>query len=735
MMRIVALFVLCVPLAALKTTDSDALEIDLEADQQATSSDDLGLTVEEEQDSTSGDALGLGLEAEQYAHPVMKVVNLLKDMKKQLQVDLDNDKNVHVKMDCWCDTNEKEKKKAIENGGIEIDRLKAKIGQLTGSLAEMKVKRKDTKTELASDEKALATAIELRKKEQAAFAKDEKDTTAAIKSLKSAIGTLKKHNTGLLEIRAVASTLKQAGVSELDSVDNLQRAAIKAFIQDAEGATSFLAIPGYKSYSSQSGQIFGILNQMQEDMETHLATIKKGEKTALKNFAALKLAKEGEITGGKKAVIDLDKRLGAAGMAKAVAQKGLKDETEQLANNQAFLANLLKQCTEHDKEYATRMKDRIEELSAVETAISTLDNEKMLKHFRKFYSKSKKLSFLQLSSTEAQQEQMRRQSAAATLERAAAHTDSPVLAMLAASVQIDAFTAVKKAISGMVKELTKQQADEVTHNNWCIKEFAENVKDTAAATDKKTTLATKKADLEKTIQTLNTQMKNAQSEVAEMKKQMSRSSDTREAANADYQQTIADQRMTQMVLKKALTTLKQVYALMQDEAPVKKSPVAPVKFKKYAKNGGGNKVVALIEGIIKDTAKAEADAIQAEQNAQTTYENFMLNSNKAIEKKSQMIMTLTGNRAKSLEELNMANKDLSSTNKKLSNLKAEDTSLHGSCDFVLKNFKVRQAARKAETDALKEAMIIMTVGAGPAPAPAIAGGAPAAVTVASPAAR
>merc|ERR1719163_1725491 len=116
----------------------------------------------------------------------------------------------------------------------------------------------------------------------------------------------------------------------------------------------------------------------------------------------------------------------------------------------------------------------------------------------------------------------------------------------------------------------------------------------------------------------------------------------------------------------------------------------------------------MIEGILADSKKAEADAIKAEQNAQTTYETFMLDSNKALEKKGEQIMTLSGNRAKAEEDLNMTNKDLAATNKKINSLADEREDLHGSCDFVIKNFKARQDARQAETDALKEAMAILS---------------------------
>jgi len=311
---------------------------------------------------------------------------------------------------------------------------------------------------------------------------------------------------------------------------------------------------------------------------------------------------------------------------------------------------------------------------------------------------------------------MRRQSAASKLERVAAQTNSPVLAMLAGRVRLDAFTEVKKAISDMVAELTQQQKDEVDHKSWCETEFQDNAADTAAADSKKDSLTIKRDDLKKSIATLTQQITDDSNLVKETKKQMARASDTREAANNDYQQTITDQRMTQMVLNKALTTMRQVYALLQNgksharhHANMKLAGNQQPAFKaSAAKNSGGAKVLGMLEGIITDSKKAEADAIAAEQNAQTTYETFMTDSNKALEQKAEQISTQKGNRAKAEEDLNMAKQDLAATDKKLNSLAGEKDDLHGNCDFVVKNFDSRQAARLAETDALKEAMAILS---------------------------
>lgn len=178
----------------------------------------------------------------------------------------------------------------------------------------------------------------------------------------------------------------------------------------------------------------------------------------------MKAAKEDEISGGKKTIIDLDKRLGITGEKQAQATKDLEDTEKQVADDTTFLANLRKKCSESDDDFNSRVKDRMEELTAVQKAIDFLNNEDSFKLFDKTFP----ASFLQLQATEA--DKASRQSAASTLERAAVETDSPWLALMAGRVRLDAFTEVKKSINGMIAELAKQQKDEEEHKDWCVQE-------------------------------------------------------------------------------------------------------------------------------------------------------------------------------------------------------------------------------------------------------------------------
>merc|ERR1719379_131381 len=143
---------------------------------------------------------------------------------------------------------------------------------------------------------------------------------------------------------------------------------------------------------------------------------------------------------------------------------------------------------------------------------------------------------------------------------AAKKSGSAELAMLAATAQLDAFTKVIAAIDEMVVGIEKQKADEIKHRDFCIADLAENEKATAVGTDEKGDIEAKIADLKTTIETLKKDIETKNAEVAEMQVQAKRAGEDREAENAEFQETVADQRATQEILNKALNRLQAFYA-------------------------------------------------------------------------------------------------------------------------------------------------------------------------------
>jgi len=662
--------------------------------------------------------------------PVMKVVRMLQDMMAELQKELDDDKQVFETLSCWCKDNNKEKTKAIEMGQQLAEQLKASLSEAAAKVVELKAKRKETMDEIAADTKALKEATEIRFKENKAFHAEEVDLIEAVKACEQAVTVLSKHHPQLSQIKSVVHVLQTARVSDMILSTGLMGRAgarvLKDFLDKAQTASTFLAIPGFKGYAPQSGQIFGILRQMKHDFEGSLSRAQKTEAQAQAEYDSLKAAKEDQIASGQKTVVQIDTDLAALGEKAAAETKELDDTNAQLALDTEFLSNLEAKCKMTEEEYDARTKDRLEEIAAVQDTITILNSDESFDLFSKTTGAAVLLQTRSVSAnarnaaTEAA-----RKKAVTILRRASIHTNSPILVFLAASAQLDTFTKVITEIDKLVVELSTQQKDEVAHRDECISSLNTNKRETEATYDKKSSLETKESDLKQEIVSLTEKISETEAASVETSKQMKRASETREAENADFQETIVDQQLTQQILKKALARMKEVYALLQqaqqdqdeDEQPgaphIQTSGNhtdpgnGPARFTKYEKHAGGLRVVALLEKVIAESEKMENEALAAEQDAQSVYESFMKDSNKALKQYAMTKINLSESKAKAEAGLSMTKSDLSTTMKELEGLNTVLGDLKKSCDFLLKNFDARQEARAAEISALREAKAIL----------------------------
>merc|ERR1719326_1528343 len=242
--------------------------------------------------------------------PVMKVIAMLEDMKAELNTELEDDKKVYELLVCWCTTGKQDKQKAIEMANASIGRLTAEMDEAAGKVAEFKAKRKETMDEMYADQKGLGEATEQRQKDSQAFHTEETDLLDAISAAKGAVTALSKHHPDLAQVRKVALKLSEAHatlrLADSSTLGRAQMKELKSFLQASAGASSFLSIPGMQSYAPQSGQIFGILKQMQEDFEKNLSDSQAAEKKAVKEYEMLKAAKEDEIATAQKLSVTLD---------------------------------------------------------------------------------------------------------------------------------------------------------------------------------------------------------------------------------------------------------------------------------------------------------------------------------------------------------------------------------------------------------------------------------------------
>merc|ERR1719161_1875620 len=256
-------------------------------------------------------------------------------------------------------------------------------------------------------------------------------------------------------------------------------------------------------------------------------------------------------------------------------------------------------------------------MAVAETIVILTDDEA-----KDQFNKSGMGTFLQLSMRTVRKS---RRDLAAKMLRAASKTfQNPRLATIAMEMRLSGFEKVKEAIDKMTAALKEEQAEEVKQKDYCTSELYENDKQVAQKSDLKTDLETQIADLTTKISDLKDAIAALEGEVASNKKEMMRASQIREAENHEFQTCVSDQRATQAILAKAVDKLKSFYGFVQ----IKKQAPAQAE---YQKSKGAAGIITMIETLIEESKKLEAEAAKGEADAQADYESFMKDSTASVE--------------------------------------------------------------------------------------------------------
>jgi len=638
--------------------------------------------------------------------PVSKVINVLKDMVTQLEKEAEEDEEVYEAFACWCETNDKEKTKAIADGEQAVSDLTAAIEGFTAQGAKLVAEVDTLDKEIAKNAEALDSATAMRRKEVAEFNAEEKDTLQTIQSLKSAVIALSKHHEAsfIQETSAAAVTMEMQNLQVVaafrntmrkhaDVIQDLftprQRKSLSSFVQASQGGLA-----------PASGEIFGMLKQMKESFETNLENSQKEEMQSQADYENLKATKEKEIKAGTEQVDRKSQELATADEKNAQSKENLQNTKNTLDADIKFLANLKEQCSNMDAEYEERTVTRQQEIQAVGKALGFLNSDEAHDLF------SRSFSFVQVKSKLQSKRRMR---VSKLLAKAAQNSleNEPELSTLALRARQDAFGAVTGSINDMIGKLAKEKEDEIKKKAFCVEELTQNEHDIESKKVEKGDLEAIIEDLKSTIHTLATEIEALKAGVAELEVQIKRAGDDREKENKQFQIAVADQRATQKLLGMALNILKDFYeknALVQTDATSTSNQAPPPKFKKYDNNAKSGGVMGMMKTIIADSEAVENEAIRGEEDSQKAYEDFVKDSNTSIEDKVKEIVAKSDQKAKAESELVEKEAELETVLGELESLDNENADLHKSCDFTLKNFEVRQTARDDEMAALKQAM-------------------------------
>merc|ERR550534_356836 len=634
-------------------------------------------------------------------------------------------------MDCWCTTNRTEKTAAIKDAQSRIANLNAVIEETAAKSGLLSQEIKHLEGEIDKNQQSHKQAQAVRLEEQEAFQGEEKDMLETLDALDEGLKVLGRVNgerdekEALIQLQSSLAPFRAVMQKDLwdllgdnqqivsphpsQSMDQMINEVFMkphedVLVQQQQPAGAVSA----KSYNSRSGQIFGILKQMKETFEGNLSDAQKAERVAQKRFAGLSAALNSEIKAATDAKNDKASQLADSNQQNAQAKEDIADTKAALSADERFQIELEERCATADSEFAERQKTRNEEIQAVSETIGFLRDDESHDLF------SRTFNFIQNFSTH---EKQNRATAAAKLLQVAKKNHNYLLANLAVNLKLDAFTRVKKAMDDMVVQLQKEQKDEFEHREWCNAEIDAN-EDTVADRGRfRDDTESQITDLSANIETLKSDSETLRKEVSEMQVQLKRAGEDRAKENQEFQTTVADQRATVRILQKALSRLRQFYAAPAEEKPKSmlqkgsepgKSVGQAPKQATYEKNRGAGGVMGMIQMIISDAERMEAEALKGEQDSQSAYAAFVTSTNASVRAKQEQLANKAATQAQTEVDLASRKEELNTTMGVLEKLQGYNGELHRSCDFVLKNFSTRQTARQEEIEAIQEAKAILS---------------------------
>jgi len=303
----------------------------------------------------------------------------LDTMSNEIRKEMTDQQKISDELQCWAATNKKEKEAAIAKNEALVGEKEKEITALTAKKEELTVKSQALTKEIADNEKELENAEKQRKKEADEFRKFETDSVKAIQQLKSAVTVLKKHQSlaqmSTEDRKSLQAVVAQAGERYSLALDSM----------DVQKARSFLQAD---HYSSSSGEIFGILTQMQEQMEADLSQRQKDEAVAVENFTKMREAKTKEIREGRKELSKTNEELADTKNNLQRAKKAVAETKEQLEADRAFLADVIKRAEEDKAELEARVAGQTAELKAIAETKDILTSDEARYISQNSYSES-----------------------------------------------------------------------------------------------------------------------------------------------------------------------------------------------------------------------------------------------------------------------------------------------------------------------------------------------------------
>jgi len=639
--------------------------------------------------------------------PVSKAIDLLTDLSAKITAEGEAAKKSFEESSALCKDRSKDLGFDIQTQEAQVADLEAKISEETASISSLGQKIESLSSSISQNELDLQAATEIRKKEAADFAAEEKELKEIIDTLERAIAILTREmQKGGSLLQGQSSVLPALNAlvsgSMLSSAD---ASRLSALIQSSHAAGDdaddmALGAPDAAVYEGHSQGIIETLEDLLDTAQKQLADARKAEINAIHNFKMLEQTLTDETKYLSTDMSNSKKAKSASSASKASAEGDLTVTSKSLAADKSSLQALTSTCDQEKKDYDAAVASRTDELKAIASAKKALsemtvgaDSLSYGLNQVSFVQRSMLSSSVDLAGFEVER----------LLRNLANKDHTPELAQLASRVEAtirhseqvgeDPFAKVKALISDLIEKLESEASAEASHKAHCDEELAES----NAKKDEKTEdidkltanidrMSANSAKLKEEIALLSKSLAKLAATQAEMDKIRKQEHDTFVANKADMEQGLEG-------VDLALKYLREYYA-QEGKAH-------------EAAEGSSTSIIGLLEVIQSDFSEDLAKMTTVESSAKDLYDQDSQQNEIQKTVMQQDTKYKTRESAALDEAVSEASSDRANVQAELDAVNEYLSALDAECNATALTYEARKQRREAEIAGLKEALSIL----------------------------
>jgi len=641
--------------------------------------------------------------------PLQKLIEMLDGMLAKGGKEKHEEEVEFAKYQVWCDDVRNDKIKSIKEGAEQIEQLTADIAKAQSDAEILTKEIAELDKTIAEDEAELKGASDVREKEEAEYLTQHKDFSESIDACGRAIQVLGARTAD------VPQSLLQLQNTKM--IPRRAKVMIESFLAMRSDASEEAGQPEANAYEFQSGSVISMLEKLKADFSAQLLALEKEEMNSKANYEVLAQTLTDNIAYAKKSVAKKTATK-AARLESAASDKGDKETAITVkADDEKTLADNNAACDAQSREFENNQVTRAEEIKAIQKAREILTSDAVKGNAETYLPSASmaQTSLAQLRSTINSDEKVR-QKVIAFLQGRAAKFGSRYLSMVAARAAEDPFLKVKKMIKDLIVRLMEEANSEADQHAYCETEMATNKQTRENKASEVEELTSEIDGLTALSSELSSEIAELAEDMAALQEKRAEATKVRQEEKATNTKTIADAKEGQTAVELATKVLKEFYgnvggsaSMLQEnlgqslQAQMSEEIKAPYKGM-MATSGG---IFGMLEVVLSDFARLEAETSTAEDQAVAEYEKFMNESSESLalketekkhkeEKKERTDQTVTD----LTKERELTQGELDAALKYYDKLKAD-------CVDKGLSYEERVRAREEEVQSLQEALKIL----------------------------